>query len=108
MANCPCPCPATAGRAVAGLDAFEEKWAGKYASIAPAWRRAWQEAIPFLAFDPAIRKIVRTTSAVESLNRIVRKSIRTRGAVPTDEAAGKLIHLAIRSFEKDSRNSDVP
>lgn len=49
---------ATADMAITELDAFEEKWAAKYASIAPAWRRAWQELIPFFAFDPTIRKII--------------------------------------------------
>jgi len=95
---------ATADQAAAELDAFEEKWAGKYPSIAPAWRRAWQEVIPFLAFDPAIRKIIYTTNAIESLNRVIRKSIKTRGSFPTEEAATKLIFLAIRNFEKGGRN----
>lgn len=94
----------TADQAAAELDAFEEKWAGKYASIAPAWRRAWQEVIPFFVFDPAIRKIIYTTNAVESLNRVIRKSIKTRGAFPTEDAATKLIYLAIRNFEKGGRN----
>ena len=94
----------TADMAETELDAFEEKWAGKYASIAPAWRRAWQEVILFFGFDPAIRKIIYTTNAIESLNRVIRKSIKTRGSFPTDEAAGKLIYLAIRNFEKDGRN----
>ena len=94
----------TADLAEAELDAFEEKWAGKYASIAPTWRRAWQEVIPFFGFDPAIRKIIYTTNAIESLNRVIRKSIKTRGSFPTDEAATKLIYLAIRKFEKDGRN----
>lgn len=95
---------ATADMAAAELDAFEGKWAGKYASIAPAWRRAWPEVIPFFAFDPAIRKIIYTTNAIESLNQVIRKSIKTRGSFPTDDAATKLIYLAIRSFEKDGRN----
>lgn len=86
------------------LDAFEAKWAGKYPSIAPAWRRAWQEVIPFFAFDPTIRKIIYTTNAIESLNRVIRKSIKTRGSFPTDEAATRLIYLAIRNVEKDGRN----
>ena len=94
----------TADQAAAELDAFEKKWAGKYASIAPAWRRAWQEVIPFFAFDPAIRKIIYTTNAIESLNRVIRKSIKTRGSFPTEEAATKLIYLAIRNFEKGGRN----
>ena len=54
--------------------------------------------------DPAIRKIIYTTNAIESLNRVIRKSIKTRGSFPTDDAATKLIYLAIRSFEKDGRN----
>ncbi len=95
---------ATADQAAAELDSFEEKWAGKYASIAPAWRRAWAEVIPFFAFDPAIRKIIYTTNAIESLNRVIRKSIKTRGSFPTEEAATKLIYLAIRNFEKGGRN----
>ena len=95
---------ATADQAAAALDAFEEKWAGKYASIAPGWRRAWAEVIPFFAFDPAIRKIIYTTNAIESLNRVIRKSIKTRGSFPTEEAATKLIYLAIRNFEKGGRN----
>ncbi len=53
----------TADQAAAELNAFEQKWAGKYASIAPAWRRVWQEVIPFFAFDPSIRKIIYTTNA---------------------------------------------
>ena len=95
---------ATADQAAIELDDFEEKWAGKYASIAPAWRRAWAEVVPFFAFDPAIRKIIYTTNAIESLNRVIRKSIKTRGSFPTEEAATKLIYLAIRNFEKGGRN----
>ena len=95
---------ATADLAADELDAFEEKWAEKYPSIAPAWRRAWQEVIPFFTFDPAIRKIIYTTNAIESLNRVIRKSIKTRGSFPTEEAATKLIYLAIRNFEKGGRN----
>jgi putative transposase len=48
--------------------------------------------IPFFAFDPAIRKIIYTTNAIESLNRVIRKSIKTRGSFPTDDAATKLIY----------------
>jgi len=94
---------ATADLAADALDAFEEKWGEKFPSIAPAWRRAWQEVIPFFAFDPGIRKIIYTTNAIESLNRVIRKSIKTRGSFPADEAATKLIYLAIRKFEKSGR-----
>ena len=51
-----------------------------------------------------LRKIIYTTNAIESLNRVIRKSIKTRGSFPTEEAASKLIYLAIRNFEKGGRN----
>ncbi len=97
----------TADIAAAERDAFEGKWAAKYASIAPAWRRSSQEVIPFLAFDPAIRKVVYTTNAIESLNRVIRKSIKTRGSFPTDDAATRLIYLAVRSFRKMAATSGM-
>lgn len=76
---------------------------GKHAAIAWTWR-PWQEVIPFFAFDPAIRKIIHTTYAIESLTRVIRKSIKTRGSFPTEEAATKLIYLAIRNIENGGRN----
>ena len=89
-----------AEKALADLEA---KWGQKYPSIAPSWRRAWQELIPFSAFPPAVRKIIYTTNAIESLNRVIRKTTKTRGSFPTQDAATKLIYLAIRSFEKTGR-----
>jgi transposase-like protein len=84
---------------------FEAEWGQKYLSIAPSWRRAWQqEVIPFFAFPPAVRKIIYTTNAIESLNHVIRKTTKTRGSFPTDDAATKLIYLAIRSFEKAGRS----
>ncbi|KPQ05525.1 MAG: transposase [Rhodobacteraceae bacterium HLUCCA12] len=65
---------------------------------------SWWEVIPFFGFDPAIRRIIYRTNAIESLNRKIRKSIKTRGSFPTDEAATKLIYLTIRKLEKDGRN----
>jgi putative transposase len=93
----------TAGEAARQRDSFEAKWAGKYPSIAPAWRRAWTEVTPFYAFSSAIRKIIYTTNAVESLNRVLRKTLKTKGSFPTEEAATNLIFLAIRNFEKGGR-----
>lgn len=90
--------------AAKALDDFEDEWAQKYPSIAPAWRRAWQEVIPFFAFPPAVRKVIYTTNAIESLNRVIRKTTKTRGSFPTDDAATKLIYLAIRNFEKTGRS----
>ena len=95
----------TAEEAARQLDGFEEKWAGKYPSIAQAWRRAWAEVIPFFAFSAAIRKIFHTTNAMESLNRVLRKALKTKSSFPTAEAATKLIYLAIRNSEKGGRGS---
>jgi putative transposase len=88
---------ATAQAAEAALDAFETgPWAKRYPMIAPMWRRAWAYVVPFFAFPPAIRKMIYTTNAVESLNRSLRKVIKTRGSFPSDEAALKLLYLAIQ------------
>ena len=94
----------TVALAAVALDACEAAWGEKYASVAPAWRRAWEEVTPFFAFPPAVRNIIYTTNAIESLNRVIRKSIKTRGSFPTEAAATKLIYLAIRNFEKGGRN----
>jgi putative transposase len=96
---------ATAEQAAHELDRFDEIWGAKYPSIAPAWRRAWAEVVPFFAFSPAIRRLIYTTNAIESLNRVIRKTLKTKGSFPTEEAATKLIYLAIRNFEKDGRTA---
>ena len=87
----------SAATALAQLDAFEAKWGKRYPAIGQAWRRAWDHVVPLFAFPPAIRKMIYTTNAVESLNRSLRKIIKTRGSFPTDEAALKLLFLAIRN-----------
>ncbi|MEQ8480103.1 MAG: transposase [Hoeflea sp.] len=76
----------------------------KYASTAPTGRRSWQELIPSFAFDPAICKNICTKNAVKRLNRVIRKSIKTRGWFSTEAAVTTLVYLAIRNFEKDGRN----
>jgi putative transposase len=83
--------------AAAELEAFEVQWGKRYPAIGQAWRRAWEYVVPLFAFPPAIRKVIYTTNAVESLHRSLRKIIKTRGSFPTDEAALKLLFLAIRN-----------
>jgi putative transposase len=80
------------------LGEFETSWGKKYPAIAPAWRRAWNEVVPFFAYPPQIRKMIYTTNAIESLHRGLRKIIKTRGAFPSDEAATKLLYLALRNL----------
>jgi transposase-like protein len=87
----------TAEAAAARLDEFEAKWGARYPAIGPTWRRAWEQVVPMFAFPPAIRKMIYTTNAVESLHRSLRKIIKTRGSFPNDEAAIKLLFLAIRN-----------
>ena len=93
----------TAEAARDALETFDGTWGGRYPSIAQAWRRAWEEVVPFFAFGPEIRRVIYTTNAVEGLNRVIRKAIKTRGSFPSEEAAEKLIYLAIREHEKTAR-----
>ena len=87
----------TAEAALVELEAFEAEWGRRYPAIGQSWRRAWQHVVPLFAFPPAIRRMIYTTNAVESLHRSLRKIIKTRGSFPTDEAAVKLLFLAIRN-----------
>ncbi len=86
-----------ADAALQRLAEFEAEWARRYPAIGQAWRRAWEHVVPFFAFAPEIRKMIYTTNAVEALNRGLRKIIKTRGSFPNDEAAMKLLYLAIRN-----------
>jgi putative transposase len=93
---------ASAEAAAAALDAFEAgEWGRKFPTVVGAWRRAWDQVIPFFTFPPEIRRVIYTTNAIESVNARLRKIIKTRGHFPTDEAAGKLIWLALRNITAD-------
>ena len=88
--------------ALAELDAFEEgPWGKKFPTVVAAWRRAWDKVIPFFAFPSHIRRVIYTTNAIESVNARLRKIIKTRGHFPTDDAATKLIWLALRNITAD-------
>ena len=81
------------------LAAFETgPWGQKFPTVVASWRRAWSNVIPFFAFPPAVRKVIYTTNCVESVNARLRKIIKTRGHFPSDDAAGKLIWLALRNI----------
>ena len=89
----------SAEAALAELDAFERgSWGQRFPSVVASWRRAWDKVIPFFAFPPAVRKVVYTTNAIESINARLRKIIKTRGHFPSDDAASKLIWLALRNI----------
>lgn len=89
----------SAEAALAALDAFADgPWGQKFPTVCAAWRNAWDRVIPFFAFAPEIRKVIYTTNAIENVNSQLRKIIKTRGHFPTDEAASKLIWLALRNI----------
>ncbi len=71
----------------------------KYPAAAAVWERAWERFIPFLEFEPAIRKVIYTTNAIEAFNRQMRKIIKTRGHFPNDDALIKLLWLGIVDIE---------
>lgn len=91
---------ANAEDAEAALHDFEAKWGDRYPMIVKSWRSRWEEVIPFLSFPPALRRAIYTTNAIEALNRQLRKVLKTKGALPNDEAALKLLYLAIRNAKK--------
>ncbi|VFR36773.1 Mobile element protein [plant metagenome] len=89
---------ASAQAAEQALQAFADgPWGAKYPMIVAAWQRAWEHVTPFFVFPPDIRRVIYTTNAIESLNMQLRKIIKTRGHFPTDEAAIKLLWLALRN-----------
>lgn len=95
----------TAPSAEAAASALEEfqasSWGIKFPTVVAAWRRAWERVIPFFAFSPAVRRVIYTTNAIESIHARLRKIIKTRGHFPSDDAATKLIWLALRNITAD-------
>jgi putative transposase len=79
------------------LTEFEQKWDAQYATIGKIWRRHWAGVVPLFAFPEEIRKAIYTTNAVESLNMTLRKLIKTRASFPSEEAALKLLYLALKN-----------
>lgn len=89
---------ATEDAAERQLTDFCEKWDGKYPSIGALWRRNWRGIVTFFQFPPEIRKIVYTTNAIESPTMSMCKAIKTPGAFLTEDAAQKVIYLALRNL----------
>ena len=91
---------ATVEQAELELVRFAERWDSTYPTISRSWQRHWDRIVPFLAYPPEIRKVIYTTNAIESLNRSLRKVLKTRGALPSDEALLKLLYLALGKITK--------
>ena len=79
------------------LERFDEMWGQRFPVITKAWLDAWEYVIPFLAFPEEVRRVIYTTNAIEALNRQLRKAIKTKGHFPNEDAARKLIYLAVRN-----------
>ncbi len=87
-----------AGRAA--LEAFAQAWDEKYPTISRAWRRHWDELSVFYAYPKEIRRVIYTTNAIESVNRQMRKVLKTRGALPSEEAVFKLMYMALQRISQ--------
>jgi len=95
---------ANADAALEELERFDEHWGGRYPMIAQAWRRDWEHITPFLALPADLRRVVYTTNTIEAMHRQIRKAIKTRGHFPDEQAATKLIYLAIERAETKWRS----
>jgi putative transposase len=82
------------------LDNFADKWDEKYPQISKSWRSNWENLITIFDYPADIRKVIYTTNAIESLNSVIRKSVKTRKVFPSDDAAMKVIFLAVESASK--------
>src|SRR6266511_3413524 len=91
--------------AAESLASFEQVWGERYPMIGKTWRETWEHVIPFLAFPTDVRRVVYTTNTIEALHRQIRKTIKTRGHFPTEEAARKLIYLSIINAQKNWRTA---
>ena len=89
---------ATAVEAEMNLEKFIATWGDKYKAIGKLWKENWERVIPFFAFPEEVRKVIYTTNAVEALHRGLRKIIKNRGSFPSEEAALKLLYLALQNI----------
>jgi putative transposase len=87
------------------LERFDQNWGQRYPMIAQAWRRDWEHITPFLALPDELRRVVYTTNTIEAMHRQIRKAIKTRGHFPDEQAATKLIYLAIERAETKWRSA---
>jgi transposase-like protein len=90
----------TVEEAQINLELFKEKWDSKYQLIGKSWESNWSKIIPFFAYSPDIRKAIYTTNAIESMNMSIRKVIKTKSSFPNDEAALKLLYMALKNISK--------
>ena len=86
--------------ASAALDDFARTWDSKYPQISKSWRHHWDNLIPLFDYPPQIRKAIYTTNAIESLNSVIHKATKKRKLFPTDDAALKVVYLAVNQASR--------
>jgi putative transposase len=86
--------------ALLALEEFADRWDDKYPQISKSWHRHWENLNTIFNYPPDIRKAIYTTNAIESLNSVIRKATKKRKLFPTDDAAKKVIYLAVREASK--------
>ena len=91
---------ATVAEAEQALEAFAQAWGAKYPTIAKAWRAKWKDIITLFDYPPAIRRVIYTTNAIESVNSVIRKFTRNRKIYPNEESALKIVYMAIREASR--------
>ena len=90
----------TVEQALLALERFAETWDRQYPTVSQLWRRHWERLIPFFDFPKDIRTVIYTTNAIESLNRSLRKVLKTKGAFPHDESVMKILYLSLSNIAK--------
>jgi len=91
---------ATVVEAEQALESFAQAWDAKYPTISKQWRAKWQDIITLFDYPPAIRRVIYTTNAIESVNSVIRKFTRNRKQYPNEESALKIVYMAIREASR--------
>ncbi len=91
---------ATESEGILALEKFDEKWRSKYPHIGKSWRNNWSELSVYFKYPPEIKRLIYTTNAIESVNRGIRRRIKTRSVFPSLESLGKVVYLALREMSK--------
>lgn len=91
---------ATVVEAEQALDAFAQAWDTKYPTISKQWRAKWADIITLFNYPPAIRRVIYTTNAIESVNSVIRKFTRNRKIYPNEDSALKIVYMAIREASR--------
>jgi len=90
----------TIEQAESALSELEEIWDSRYPMIAKSWRNNWSRITPIFAYSEDIRRVIYTTNAIESLNNSLRKVTKNRNSFPNDEAAIKLLYMALKNITR--------